>query len=47
VSPQTPPVRESGRTLTSVIQEAYIQDVSTRSVDSLVRALGMGGVSKS
>jgi hypothetical protein len=25
VSPRTPPVGESGRTLTSVIQEAYIQ----------------------
>jgi len=30
-----------------VIQEAYIQGISTRSVDDLVKALGMSGVSKS
>ena len=30
-----------------MIQEAYIQGISTRAVDSLVRALGMSGVSKS
>jgi len=30
-----------------VIQEAYIQGVSTRSVDDLVKAMGMTGVSKS
>jgi hypothetical protein len=30
-----------------VIQEAYVQGISTRSVDELVKALGMGGVSKS
>ncbi len=35
------------RALTAVIQEAYIQGVSTRSVDDLVKALGMSGVSKS
>jgi mutator family transposase len=29
------------------IQEAYIQDVSTRSVDDLVKAMGMSGISKS
>jgi len=28
------------RTLTAVIQEAYIQGVSTRSVDDLVKAKG-------
>src|SRR6187399_1110393 len=28
-------------------RQAYVQGISTRSVDSLVRALGMGGVSKS
>jgi Transposase, Mutator family len=33
--------------LTAVIQEAYIQDISTRSVDDLVKALGMSGISKS
>jgi transposase-like protein len=30
-----------------VIQEAYIQGVSTRSVDDLIKALGMSGISKS
>ena len=30
-----------------MIQEAYIQGVSTRSVDELVKAMGMGGISKS
>jgi putative transposase len=30
-----------------VIQEAYIKGISTRSVDDLVKALGMSGVSKS
>jgi transposase-like protein len=30
-----------------VVQEAYIQGVSTRSVDDLVKALGMTGISKS
>jgi transposase-like protein len=35
------------KALTAVIQEAYIQGISTRSVDDLVKALGMGGVSKS
>ena len=33
--------------MVAVIQEAYIQGVSTRSVDDLVRAMGMTGVSKS
>ena len=31
----------------AVIQEAYIQGVSTRTVDDLVRAMGMTGTSKS
>ena len=31
----------------AVIQEAYIPGVSTRSVDELVKAMGMSGVSKS
>ena len=35
------------KALTAVIQEAYIQGVSTRSVDDLVKALGMSGISKS
>jgi putative transposase len=30
-----------------VIQEAYVQGVSTRSVDELVKAMGMTGISKS
>ena len=30
-----------------MIQEAYIQGVSTRSVDDLIKALGMSGISKS
>ncbi len=35
------------KALTAVIQEAYIQGISTRSVDDLVKALGMEGISKS
>ena len=34
------------KALTAVIQEAYIQAVSTRSVDDLVKAMGMSVVSK-
>jgi transposase-like protein len=30
-----------------VVQEAYVQGVSTRSVDDLVQAMGMSGISKS
>ena len=30
-----------------MIQEAYIQGVSTRSVDDLVKAMGASGISKS
>src|SRR6218665_2600538 len=41
------PRRMSEKALTAVIQEAYIQGVSTRSVDDLVKALGMSGISKS
>ncbi len=41
------PRRAAEKALTAVIQEAYIQGISTRSVDSLVRALGLGGISKS
>ena len=41
------PRRTSEKALTAVIQEAYIQGVSTRSVDDLVKALGMTGISKS
>ena len=35
------------KALTAVIQEAYIQGISTRSVDDLVKALGLEGISKS
>src|SRR5438128_5660380 len=35
------------KALTAVIQEAYVHGVSTRSVDELVRAMGMTGISKS
>ena len=35
------------KALTAVIQEAYIQGISTRSVDDLVQAMGMSGISKS
>ena len=34
----------SEKALTAVIQEAYIQGISTRSVDDLVKALGMEGL---
>jgi putative transposase len=39
--------RTSEKALIAVIQEAYIQGVSTRSVDDLVKAMGMTGISKS
>jgi putative transposase len=41
------PRRTAGKALVAVIQEAYIQGVSTRSVDELVKAMGMTGISKS
>jgi putative transposase len=41
------PRRTSEKALTAVIQEAYVHGVSTRSVDDLVKAMGMGGISKS
>src|SRR4249920_3781518 len=41
------PRRLAEKALTAVIQEAYIQGVSTRSVDELVQAMGMEGISKS
>ncbi|MBV8855109.1 MAG: IS256 family transposase [Sinobacteraceae bacterium] len=41
------PRRIAEKALTAVIQEAYIQGISTRSVDHLVKALGMEGISKS
>ena len=41
------PRRMAEKALTAVIQEAYVQGVSTRSVDELVKAMGMSGISKS
>jgi len=41
------PRRMAEKALAAVIQEAYIQGVSTRSVDELVKAMGMTGISKS
>ena len=41
------PRRTAEKALTAVIQEAYVQGISTRSVDALVRSMGMEGVSKS
>ena len=41
------PRRLAEKALTAVIQEAYVHGVSTRSVDDLVRAMGLDGVSKS
>ena len=41
------PRRMAEKALTAVIQEAYVQGISTRSVNDLVRAMGLEGVSKS
>ena len=41
------PRRMAEKALTAVIQEACIQGISTRSVDELVKAMGMSGISKS
>nr|WP_243123489.1 IS256 family transposase [Thermaerobacter sp. FW80] len=41
------PRRRAERALVAVVQEAYVQGVSTRKVDDLVRALGLDGISKS
>jgi putative transposase len=41
------PRRTAEKALTAVIQEAYIQGVSTRGVDELMKACGLTGVSKS
>jgi transposase-like protein len=41
------PRRMGEKALTAVIQEAYVHGVSTRSVDDLVQAMGMTGISKS
>lgn len=41
------PRRMAEKALAAVIQEAYVQGVSTRSVDDLVKAMGGSGISKS
>ncbi len=41
------PRRRGERALCVVVQEAYVQGVSTRKVDALVKSLGMEGISKS
>ena len=41
------PRRMTEKALTAVIQGAYVQGISTRSVDDLVQAMGMTGISKS
>src|SRR5919199_6203009 len=41
------PRRRAERALVAVVQEAYVQGVSTRRVDDLVQAFGMDGISKS
>jgi putative transposase len=41
------PRKRAERALVAVVQEAYVQGVSTRRVDDLVKALGMEGISKS
>ena len=41
------PRRMAEKAIASVVQEAYVHGVSTRSVDDLVRAMGMDGISRS
>lgn len=41
------PHKSSEKELAAVVQEAYVWGISTRSVDELVKALGMTGISKS
>ena len=41
------PRRTVEKALTAVIQEAYVHGISTRSVDDLVKAMGVSGISKS
>ena len=41
------PRRMAEKALTAVIEEAYVQGISTPSVDDLVQAMGMSGISKS
>ncbi len=41
------PRKASEKALVAVVQEAYVQGISTRKVDDLVQAMGMTGISKS
>ncbi|HVE74468.1 MAG TPA: IS256 family transposase [Mycobacteriales bacterium] len=41
------PRKRAEQALVAVVREAYVQGVSTRKVDALVRALGLDGISKS
>src|SRR5580693_7286511 len=41
------PLRLAEKALAAVVQEAYVHGVSTRSVDDLIKAMGMTGISKS
>src|SRR5208283_680954 len=41
------PRRLAEKAIAAVVQEAYVHGVSTRSVDDLVRAMGMDGISRS
>jgi putative transposase len=41
------PRRRAERALLAVVQAAYVEGVSTRKVDDLVRALGLSGIDKS
>ena len=41
------PRRMAEKALTAVIQKSYVQGISTRSVDELVKAMGLEGISKS
>lgn len=41
------PRRSADKAMIAVIQEAYVHGISTRSVDDLVKAMGMTGISKS
>mgnify|MGYP000849042816 CR=1 FL=1 len=41
------PRRTAEKALAAVIQEAYVQGISTRSVDDLVQAMGMSGIARS
>ncbi len=45
--PKLQPRRLAEKALAAVVQEAYVHGVSTRSVDDLIKAMGMTGISKS